>query len=64
MQADASEGEPGTVCLVLQKGYQLGDVCAAPRHGKGCGGGVKGSAQRLPFSRKKQHPLLHIKSDY
>ena len=26
MQADASEGEPGTVCLVLQKGYQLGDV--------------------------------------
>ena len=26
MQADASEGEPGTVCLVLQKGYHLGDV--------------------------------------
>ena len=26
MQADSSEGEPGTVCLVLQKGYQLGDV--------------------------------------
>lgn len=26
MQAAASEGEPGTVCLVLQKGYQLGDV--------------------------------------
>ena len=26
MQADASEGEPGTVCLVLQKGYQLGYV--------------------------------------
>ena len=26
MQADASEGEPGTVCLVLQKSYQLGDV--------------------------------------
>ena len=26
MQADTSEGEPGTVCLVLQKGYQLGDV--------------------------------------
>ena len=26
MQADASEGEPGTVCLVLQKGYKLGDV--------------------------------------
>lgn len=26
MQVDASEGEPGTVCLVLQKGYQLGDV--------------------------------------
>lgn len=26
MQADASEGEPGTVCLVLQKGYQLDDV--------------------------------------
>ena len=26
MQADASDGEPGTVCLVLQKGYQLGDV--------------------------------------
>ena len=26
MQADASEGEPGTVSLVLQKGYQLGDV--------------------------------------
>ena len=26
VQADASEGEPGTVCLVLQKGYQLGDV--------------------------------------
>ena len=26
MQAYASEGEPGTVCLVLQKGYQLGDV--------------------------------------
>ena len=24
MQADASEGEPGTVCLVLQKGYKLG----------------------------------------
>ena len=30
MQADASEGEPGTVCLVLQKGYQLGD--AVVRH--------------------------------
>ena len=26
IEADASEGEPGTVCLVLQKGYQLGDV--------------------------------------
>ena len=26
MQAEADEGEPGTVCLVLQKGYQLGDV--------------------------------------
>lgn len=26
MQADASEGEPGTVCAVLQKGYQLGET--------------------------------------
>lgn len=26
MQADSSEGEPGTVCAVLQKGYQLGDT--------------------------------------
>ena len=26
MQGSAEEGEPGTVCLVLQKGYQLGDV--------------------------------------
>ena len=25
MQGDSSEGEPGTVCAVLQKGYQLGD---------------------------------------
>lgn len=25
MQADASEGEPGTVCAVLQKGYKMGD---------------------------------------
>ena len=25
MQGDASEGEPGTVCAVLQKGYQMGD---------------------------------------
>lgn len=25
MQGDASEGEPGTVCAVLQKGYQLGE---------------------------------------
>ena len=56
MQADASEGEPGTVCLVLQKGYQLGDVVL--RHAM-----VKVVAS--PFSRKKQHPLfLHIKSDY
>lgn len=26
MQADASEGEPGTVCAVLQKGYQMGEA--------------------------------------
>ena len=25
MQGDASEGEPGTVCAVLMKGYKLGD---------------------------------------
>ena len=25
MQGDSSEGEPGTVCAVLQKGYKLGD---------------------------------------
>jgi len=25
MQGDATEGEPGTVCAVLQKGYKLGD---------------------------------------
>lgn len=25
MQADASEGEPGTVCAVLQKGYKMGE---------------------------------------
>ena len=25
MQGDASEGEPGTVCAVLQKGYQMGE---------------------------------------
>ena len=25
MQGDASEGEPGTVCSVLQKGYRMGD---------------------------------------
>lgn len=25
LQGDASEGEPGTVCAVLQKGYQMGD---------------------------------------
>lgn len=25
MQGDASEGEPGTVCAVLQKGYRMGD---------------------------------------
>ena len=25
MQGDASEGEPGTVCAVLQKGYKLGE---------------------------------------
>lgn len=25
MQGDASEGEPGTVCAVLQKGYKMGD---------------------------------------
>ena len=24
MQGSAEEGEPGTVCLVLQKGYKLG----------------------------------------
>ena len=24
MQGGADEGEPGTVCLVLQKGYKLG----------------------------------------
>ena len=26
MQGDASEGEPGTVCAVLQKGYKMGDL--------------------------------------
>ena len=26
MQADGSQGEPGTVCQVLQKGYKMGDV--------------------------------------
>lgn len=26
MQGDSSEGEPGTVCAVLQKGYQMGEV--------------------------------------
>ena len=26
MQADSSQGEPGTVCQVLQKGYRMGDV--------------------------------------
>lgn len=26
MQGEASEGEPGTVCAVLQKGYKLGDT--------------------------------------
>lgn len=26
MQADSSEGEPGTVCTVLQKGYQMGEA--------------------------------------
>jgi molecular chaperone GrpE len=25
MQGDSSEGEPGTVCAVLQKGYRMGD---------------------------------------
>ncbi len=25
MQGDSSEGEPGTVCSVLQKGYKMGD---------------------------------------
>ncbi len=25
MQGDSSEGEPGTVCAVLQKGYKMGD---------------------------------------
>ena len=25
MQGTADEGEPGTVCAVLQKGYQMGD---------------------------------------
>ena len=25
MQGTSDEGEPGTVCAVLQKGYQLGD---------------------------------------
>lgn len=25
MQGDTSEGEPGTVCAVLQKGYKMGD---------------------------------------
>ena len=25
MQGSAEEGEPGTVCLVLQKGYKLGE---------------------------------------
>lgn len=25
MQGDGSEGEPGTVCAVLQKGYRMGD---------------------------------------
>ena len=25
IQGDASEGEPGTVCAVLQKGYKMGD---------------------------------------
>jgi len=25
MQGTAEEGEPGTVCMVLQKGYRLGD---------------------------------------
>ena len=26
MQGTADEGEPGTVCIVLQKGYKLGDI--------------------------------------
>ncbi len=26
MQGDASEGEPGTVCAVLQKGYKMGET--------------------------------------
>ena len=25
MQGSADEGEPGTVCMVLQKGYKMGD---------------------------------------
>ena len=25
MQGTADEGEPGTVCMVLQKGYKMGD---------------------------------------
>ena len=25
MQGDSSEGEPGTVCIVLQKGYKMGE---------------------------------------
>ena len=25
MQGTADEGEPGTVCAVLQKGYKMGD---------------------------------------
>ena len=25
LQGDPSEGEPGTVCTVLQKGYKMGD---------------------------------------
>ena len=30
MQGSADEGEPGTVCLVLQKGYKMGDQLLRP----------------------------------
>lgn len=33
MQGSADEGEPGTVCMVLQKGYKLGERRDSSRDG-------------------------------